>query len=303
MQNIQDYPQTPLLRLKIEYTGGYQPVNVTRFSEQFKGRIANFSSFLFFYKRKDYGKKFAKDQKKQADVHCLSSRVVDQSDPRAELTACLEDTIQERQIGDLYKPDKRILDMPGHVFSKLVNHEIEQKSGSLEKFYDNLFASTRNHDMKIMIERLEGGSFDLEEMQRKQDFTEVTQMIHHESTSFMVQNGILLEEHLNNLKEVAKAQKVSQVNEDREDSEFNQVFSKANGDDAMSSEDEVENKKKPRQRSATKAAKSQFEFSDEEVEQQPKPKNKGGRPKKKQEADDVSEKPVKQTRKKQAKSV
>ena len=33
MKNPGDYPSTPLLRLKIEYTGGFAPVNVSRFSE------------------------------------------------------------------------------------------------------------------------------------------------------------------------------------------------------------------------------------------------------------------------------
>ena len=33
ISNPQDYPSIPLLRLRLEYTGGFTPVNVSRFSE------------------------------------------------------------------------------------------------------------------------------------------------------------------------------------------------------------------------------------------------------------------------------
>ena len=43
----------PLLRLKIEYSGNHTVINIVRFSEQFKGRIANRQNFLHFWRRSE----------------------------------------------------------------------------------------------------------------------------------------------------------------------------------------------------------------------------------------------------------
>lgn len=45
----------PLVRLKVEYSGGYQVENVRRFSNRFVGRVANVDDVIQFYKRRATG--------------------------------------------------------------------------------------------------------------------------------------------------------------------------------------------------------------------------------------------------------
>ncbi|KAI3404771.2 MRE11 [Candida oxycetoniae] len=45
-------PMLPLVRLRVEYSGGYEIENVRRFSNQFVGRIANVNDVVQFYKKK-----------------------------------------------------------------------------------------------------------------------------------------------------------------------------------------------------------------------------------------------------------
>ena len=91
LNNPQDYPSMPLVRLRLEYTGGYTPVNVSRFSEPYKRRIANFKNFVYFYKRKDFGKKYEKESKKKADILCLAKV----NDNKAEFANFLENVIKQ----------------------------------------------------------------------------------------------------------------------------------------------------------------------------------------------------------------
>ena len=43
--------KVPLIRLKIEYSGTHSVINMARFGEQFKDRIANRYNFLHFWRR------------------------------------------------------------------------------------------------------------------------------------------------------------------------------------------------------------------------------------------------------------
>lgn len=43
----------PLIRLKVEYSGGYQMENIRRFSNRFVGRVANVNDVILFYKKKN----------------------------------------------------------------------------------------------------------------------------------------------------------------------------------------------------------------------------------------------------------
>ena len=52
INNMSAFPSLPLVRLKIDFSGGFSPVNIKRFSEQFKDKIANYETFLFFHKSK-----------------------------------------------------------------------------------------------------------------------------------------------------------------------------------------------------------------------------------------------------------
>ena len=52
INNISAFPSLPLVRLKIDYSGGYSPININRFSEQFIDKIANYKTFLHFHEPK-----------------------------------------------------------------------------------------------------------------------------------------------------------------------------------------------------------------------------------------------------------
>ena len=99
----------------------------------------------------------------------MASRSIEVIDAQTEFTAFFEGEIQKLQIANLHKPNKRILDMPGHLFSKLINHEVEQRAGggpgAIEKFYDdNVLKSTRNHVFGALMESYNDGSLNLEDM-------------------------------------------------------------------------------------------------------------------------------------------
>lgn len=49
-ENMDRYPTKPLVRIKIDYSGGYSTLNVARFGTEFEGRIANPSDFIKFFK-------------------------------------------------------------------------------------------------------------------------------------------------------------------------------------------------------------------------------------------------------------
>jgi len=51
-ENMDRYPTKPLVRIKIDYSGGYSVLNVPRLGAEFEGRIANPSDFIKFFKNK-----------------------------------------------------------------------------------------------------------------------------------------------------------------------------------------------------------------------------------------------------------
>ena len=52
----------PLVRIRIDYSGGYSTINLQRFCSEFKGKVANPTDFLSFYKLKTH-----EDKLKQKD--------------------------------------------------------------------------------------------------------------------------------------------------------------------------------------------------------------------------------------------
>ena len=50
MNDPKSYRAMPLVRIKVDYSGGYQTLNLKRFGEEFRGKIANPDSFLKFFK-------------------------------------------------------------------------------------------------------------------------------------------------------------------------------------------------------------------------------------------------------------
>lgn len=49
-QDPDSYLTLPLVRIRVDYSGGYQTLNLKRFGAEFQGKIANPDTFLYFYK-------------------------------------------------------------------------------------------------------------------------------------------------------------------------------------------------------------------------------------------------------------
>jgi len=62
-----DQPKLPLVRIKVEYTGGYSIINPHRFGQQFVDRVANCKDILLFYRKKVFEKK--ESSVKSHDLH------------------------------------------------------------------------------------------------------------------------------------------------------------------------------------------------------------------------------------------
>lgn len=45
-----DYIKLPLVRIRIDYSGGYEALSLTKFDKEFTGQLANPRNFLSFYK-------------------------------------------------------------------------------------------------------------------------------------------------------------------------------------------------------------------------------------------------------------
>lgn len=52
----------PLIRLRVEYSGGYEVENPRFFSNRFVGKVANINDVVLYYKRKRYGSKVRSDR-------------------------------------------------------------------------------------------------------------------------------------------------------------------------------------------------------------------------------------------------
>eukprot|EP00172_Hildenbrandia_rubra_P001091 Plantae.Rhodophyta-Hildenbrandia_rubra.ctg16531.p1 GENE.Plantae.Rhodophyta-Hildenbrandia_rubra.ctg16531~~Plantae.Rhodophyta-Hildenbrandia_rubra.ctg16531.p1 ORF type:complete len:813 (-),score=174.21 Plantae.Rhodophyta-Hildenbrandia_rubra.ctg16531:2495-4933(-) len=52
MKILEDTLRMPLIRLRVEYSGGYEPLNPGRFGQDFLGKVASPSDILLFYRRR-----------------------------------------------------------------------------------------------------------------------------------------------------------------------------------------------------------------------------------------------------------
>lgn len=50
-------PKQPLIRIRVEYSGGFSPFNVNRFGQRFVKRVANTKDILLFFRKKVFEKK------------------------------------------------------------------------------------------------------------------------------------------------------------------------------------------------------------------------------------------------------
>lgn len=130
----------PLIRLRVEYSGGYEVENPRFFSNRFVGKVANINDVVLFYKKKRYGKngkqlllKSGEGIDGDSEIHLNGSDDSDfdelkdmLDDGENNILSMIEDKIQDKDLIMLTK--KKVTD----TLETLLEHE-EDKS-ILNKF-------------------------------------------------------------------------------------------------------------------------------------------------------------------------
>ena len=60
----QNYLRLPLIRIRVDYSGGYEALSLSKFAKEFDGQLANPKTFLYFYKLKTKQDKYDRHLKK-----------------------------------------------------------------------------------------------------------------------------------------------------------------------------------------------------------------------------------------------
>ena len=50
--SFRNQPNLPLIRLRVDHTGGYEPFNTVQFGQQFVGKVANPKDTVLFHKKR-----------------------------------------------------------------------------------------------------------------------------------------------------------------------------------------------------------------------------------------------------------
>ena len=74
----------PQVRIRVDYSGGYSTTNLTHFSGEFKGKVANPSDFIYFYKLKTNEEKISRKDREYATVKG-GLQVIDEANMNASL--------------------------------------------------------------------------------------------------------------------------------------------------------------------------------------------------------------------------
>lgn len=131
--------KVPLLRLKIEYSGNHSVINISRFGEKFKDRIANRFTFLHFWRRSPEAVK-AKERRERNETNQADKDYVfaynheDNSTGFANLLNTLDKVIM------LKKPIAPHLSVDSLNFKKLLRNCVE-KNQNMENWYDNFYTA------------------------------------------------------------------------------------------------------------------------------------------------------------------
>ncbi|CAX40671.1 manganese-dependent, structurally specific endonuclease/3'-5' exonuclease, putative [Candida dubliniensis CD36] len=96
--NLSEMP-LPLIRLRVEYSGGYEIENVTRFSNRFVGKIANVNDVVQFYKKKAISRTDTKlSRKTKFDVDLIEENLHHKKSTELELQDIIRDFLQQTQL-------------------------------------------------------------------------------------------------------------------------------------------------------------------------------------------------------------
>ncbi|KAG7833207.1 hypothetical protein KL943_004072 [Ogataea angusta] len=162
----------PLVRLRVEYSGGYEVENPRRFSNRFVGKVANINDIVIFYRKKTVGNKQVSRlaQKQQSEDHELEIR---------EGTLNIGDFVQ-RQLGEddlllLKKTDmskvieEAMMKDDKHLIKKFVDDEL---GNDLELLLKLRVDETDNVEGKSLNELKKGFRNIVKELRAKAKYSE-----------------------------------------------------------------------------------------------------------------------------------
>ncbi|CAN3373247.1 hypothetical protein DIURU_003286 [Diutina rugosa] len=147
-------PPLPLIRLKVEYSGGYEIENTRRFSNRFVGKVANVNDIIHFYKKRQV---LEKVDKPEAVAKVIPER------PEIKLDDILHQMLGETKLtllpenGMDFAVKKYLETEDKHVLEGYINQEIIQESQSLlgVEIDTDEFHRDDNHSRKVLKQVLE----------------------------------------------------------------------------------------------------------------------------------------------------
>ncbi|EMG47280.1 MRE11 Double-strand break repair protein MRE11 [Candida maltosa Xu316] len=88
----------PLIRLRVEYSGGFEIENVTRFSNRFVGKVANVNDVVQFYKKKAPRAESKLAKKTKYDVDLIEEKLTERKTTELQLQDIISDFLKQTQL-------------------------------------------------------------------------------------------------------------------------------------------------------------------------------------------------------------
>ncbi|KAI9140373.1 Metallo-dependent phosphatase-like protein [Paraphysoderma sedebokerense] len=165
----------PLVRLKVEYSGGFTTFNPSRFGQQFVNRVANPKDIIHFYrKRQAY--------KPSDGVKSKAGTEIDQPN----LDACLPERLEKFRVEDLvneFLQAQNLLILPENALSEAVKEFVEKDDRDIIKDFttEHLEGTWKTlEDGNVRIDEKEEDL--LKEYVQAHKQTKVTQFAHETAT-------------------------------------------------------------------------------------------------------------------------
>lgn len=128
----------PLVRLRVEYSGGFEIENVTRFSNRFVGKVANVNDVVQFYKRKvPPRQKTSLTKKTKFDADLLEEKLSERKANDLKLKDIVSDMLKQTQLtlvpedGINEAVQKTIDNEDKNALSQFVTREIKRETKAL----------------------------------------------------------------------------------------------------------------------------------------------------------------------------
>ncbi|XP_033100240.1 double-strand break repair protein MRE11-like isoform X2 [Anneissia japonica] len=135
-------PKKPLIRLKIDYSGGYEVINITRFGQKYVERVANPKDILAFHRRKMQLNTMGKVTKAELDKF-LKPEGLDTSRVEDLVKKYFQDADEKNQLSilsekGLGKAVQEFVDKEEkEAIPELVGYQLEKTQGYLRKRQTN----------------------------------------------------------------------------------------------------------------------------------------------------------------------